>query len=416
MLRQTRLFYLFLIVASGAFANDKLDLTVVDESDGVAYEKNGRLDARSVRQLLWTLIKKTDKLYFLGSILAQADDCINIRQLGEQDKGVHTGQLFSITVRERCLKDGHKSKNPERERPLYILKESKKGLRELRNLHKVRNSPLGELFYSTEERLSDQIQDTGYEMARITFEELHFTIKQGHHHRYFSLLQTAPGRSLQNHLQSFGLRLLSLDEDSEDYVNEVMRMKHIFYRIGFSISKFHQYFSKEKGMLGKSYIHGDLHAQNLFYDDETDDVSLIDNETFSLSLKKRSSGINDIVDLYLLHSVHTVAHYFSNLLINIDLNINDALWHELWQELFFGYLCAYEPLSSAEKLIAYKEFHDKLLSSLSNGRIFHGNIKKNIKDQRMLKRVKPSMRRFYLREHKIHEPLENARNIWVLEQ
>jgi hypothetical protein len=180
------------------------------------------------------------------------------------------------------------------------------------------------------------------------------------------------------------------------------------------MSKLHQKYAilstRKHKKLGKTYIHGDFHGQNVFYDYLSDTVTLIDNETFSLALKKkttgvkdrRSSGVNDIVDLYLLGTIKTVAHQFSKQIrINTQLHISDKLWHELWHDLLLGYLKAYD-FNDAETLKdAYWEFRSKFYEGLSNAQVFDSI--KNFKDQRVLKRFGPSKRRYYVKEHYLNQ-------------
>lgn len=412
MYRYAQWILLILIISPTMQAKGKLGLITVNESDGIIVPQSGLLDSDSVRQILSVLTNKAE-LSFLKIMLEKKSEgaCIKIKPLGKNVKGVHTGQLFAISVKESCLVGEGKAAS-DKFRPLYILKESKKGVSEIKNLVQMRKSSLNSRYVSTEQRLADQVEGIGYEMARVTFEDVHFILHRHHQGmRYFSLLQTAPGKSFQEHLRVFGEQMLVLDRESQEYYSEIARMKHIFYRVGFALSKLHQQFARESGILGKSYTHGDLHAQNLFYDDETEDVSLIDNETFCFSLKKRTSGINDIVDLYLLHSVKTVAHQFSNLLTNVDLNIDDDLWHELWGYLFLGYLEAYENFTEAEKIIAFEQFKHKFIASLSSWQVF--DSVRNFKDQRMLKRVGPSTRRMWLKEKRIHETFRNVHDEWL---
>jgi hypothetical protein len=192
------------------------------------------------------------------------------------------------------------------------------------------------------------------------------------------------------------------NKNAEIQRREILLAKNMFYRVGFAMSKLHQKYATKNirkcQQLGKTYIHGDFHAQNVFYDQLSGTVTLIDNETFSLALKKRTSGVNDIVDLYLLHTVKTVAHQFTKqILTNQQLGIDDILWHELWHDLFLGYINAYEFSDESCLQDAFWEFRAKFYEGLSNAQLFDSI--KNFKDQRVLKRFGPSYRRFYVKEH-----------------
>ena len=99
---------------------------------------------------------------------------------------------------------------------------------------------------------------------------------------------------------------------------------------------------------------------------------------------------------------------------NLDLNIDDDLWHNLWGHLLLGYLEAYEDFTEAEKIIAFDQFKGKFISSLSSWQVFD-NVR-NFKDQRMLKRVGPSVRRMWLKERRIHETFDEVHDAYIYGQ
>jgi hypothetical protein len=377
-----------------------VNITALNHAPKIPHD--GLLKEETVLEILSTLTENNFLPAFMKNL---ALSCFKIKALGEQAKGVHTGQLFAISINTACFPD-NKTKNLASWRNLYILKESKKGYSELRNLYRVRSSVLGAEYVPTSQRLFETQALGAYGIARVTFEDLHFKLENHGHFRYFSLLQTAKGKSLQSQLQEFGKNIARSDLAAHQIMAEIAQTKDMFYRIGYSMSKLHQKYAikgkvKTKN-LGKTYIHGDFHAQNVFYDHASGEVTLIDNETFALSLRKRTSGVNDIVDLYLLHTIKTIAHMFTDQLItNRALGINDALWHELWHDLFLGYILAYEFTDKKSIRRAYFEFRSKFYEGLSNAQLF--DSLRNFKDQRVLKRFGPSWRRFYTRERALNQ-------------
>jgi hypothetical protein len=151
--------------------------------------------------------------------------------------------------------------------------------------------------------------------------------------------------------------------------------------------------------------HGDLHSENIFWDDKNQHLTLIDNETFALSVKHPSSGVNDIVEFYMLHTVHTVAHAVSSqLTTNEEFGINDALWHELWRSLFYGYLTAYNPTTPAAFSKLFEDFHKEFMNGLSQFRMLK-NLR-DFTDQRKLKRFGPSIRRSKIKHHELKETFD----------
>ena len=109
--------------------------------------KDGVLSNDTVVDILAALIR--DGYLDLPSFVMDwtlASQCFKAKALGENAKGVHSGQLFAISYNRSCLQGGAGDW-----RPLYILKETKKGLSEILNLHYVRESELGREKVSTKE-------------------------------------------------------------------------------------------------------------------------------------------------------------------------------------------------------------------------------------------------------------------------
>ncbi|MCA9507760.1 MAG: hypothetical protein KC505_04980, partial [Myxococcales bacterium] len=356
------------------------------------------LNNNSVLEIIGELLK--NKYLDLPSPLMDMDNidsCLKVRALSASLKGVHSGQLFSISYNQACLVGGEIIW-----RPLYILKETTKGPAEIKNLFRVKQSILGEKRISTKQLLQESYSSKNNSEALISFDDMHFSITNKSQTRYFSLLQTAKGRSLHSILVEFGNHIEMLDTTQIENSPAYRNMQHMFYRIGFATSKLHQKFSQhsleDHGIMGKTLIHGDFHAQNIFYATENGDVTLIDNETYAMSLKHKSSGINDVIDLYLLHSTKTFAHYFAKqIFTNADFGINDQIWHQLWQQLVIGYIEAYDHLSAQQQMSLLDEIAREFKKGLSNRWLLHPYTK--IKDQRKLKRLGPSKRRIHLRKN-----------------
>jgi hypothetical protein len=319
-----------------------------------------------------------------------------VKQLGDNAKGFYSGQLFSISYDPYYL--NHVVKKPGKIKALYILKETKKAVKEVSHLFQINASQLLQEKVETQQQmLGSTVSDA---MAKISFDDLHFKIKTRGKFRYFSLLQTAPGQSLHFYLQKFGEVASSTDLDDEEFLTAYKKTKYIFYRIGYAVSLFHQKYAqadeKEHFALKKTYTHGDMHAENIFYDAKNDIVTLIDNETFALSLDRPSCGVEDIVDLYMMHTIRTIAHKFSKqLTTNEEFGINDYIWHKLWGALIAGYFWAYGDLSKNEYLELVTSFRQEFFRGFSQLRIFRSL--KNFSDQRKLKRFGPSLRRRHVK-------------------
>lgn len=332
---------------------------------------------------------------------------LRIKPLGDTAKGFFTGQLFTIRFDPFYL---NQAQTPAQQyKILYILKETKKGVKEIRNLYRVSTSPLGNEKSTVSDRLFSPMVKSNNRIAHVAFDEVHFRFKTNGRTRYFSLLQTAPGMSLHRHLEAFGNELKNVTND-EEMDAKIEAMKTTFYDIGFGLSKLHQKYSKASAgsLLGKTYTHGDLHSENIFYDQETRQVTLIDNETFALSLHHPWSGINDLAELYLLHTVHTIAHAVSKqLTTNLEFGINDLLWHQLWKSLLLGYIDAYGDLTREDFQAVFSEVRREFYHGLSQSRIFRSP--RSFNDQRKLKRFLPSTRRWQIKHHELRETFERVR-------
>lgn len=378
--------------------------------------KNGVLTKETIMAILRSLT--ADERLALPSAFFDADDDdsgLKIKELGNGTKGLFTGQLFSIRY-DAFYVDETVEQPGQVYKPLYILKETKKGLGEIDHLYRVSSSSMGQEKVSTHDKIFGSVEAKSMTMANIAFDDIHFKLKTGSRVRYFSLLQTAPGQSLHHHLSAFGKIASKADRRGDKFQDALVKMKHIFFRIGFAMSELHQKYAqgnkKEPSGMAQTYTHGDLHSENVFYDEDTDQVTLIDNETIALSLDRPSSGVNDLVDLYMLHTIRTIAHRFTKqLTTNVEFGIDDTLWHDLWQELFGGYLSAYGSLDKEELLRVYNGLRTEFFNGFSHWRIFKSVS--NFKDQRKLKRFGPSMRRRHIQRDVLEESFDRLHETWL---
>lgn len=366
--------------------------------------KDGVLTNDHIRQIL-TSLHNEGHLMLPPQLFEDkgGDSALFIKPLGDSAKGVYSGQLFFVGYNKRLL--GKESDGQDKITPLYIVKETKKGVSEIQHLYQVSVSRLGEEREKTADLHFGRVRPTSPTIARIAFDDLHFRFNTNGKTRYFSLLQTAPGKSVNKHLREFGTLISTLDTDDVQFQRAFQRMKRMFFRIGLGMSELHQKYAimtDGDELIKPTFNHGDLHSENIFYDDDSDTVTLIDNETFALSLHRPSIGVDDIVEFYLLHTMHTIAHTVaSQLTSNQEFGINDALWHELWRSLFEGYLSAFGDLSKEEYSNLHAEFKKHFFQGLSQTRLLRSP--RNFLDQRKLKRIGPTQRRSRIKGHELKE-------------
>jgi hypothetical protein len=365
--------------------------------------KDGLLSSDDVTNILAAL-QRYGHLKLPSSLFdtsANSDMKLFVKPLGDSKKGVYSGQLFFVGYSEAA-----------QTKPLYILKETKKGPREISHLYKINMSRLKNERTDTYALHFGNATMRELTIAHIAFDDLHFTLTTNGITRYFSLLQTAPGKSVNKHLRDFGKIIKAADTDV--YEKELARMHHLFFRLGEAMSKLHQAYADpehpRKKPLQRTFVHGDLHSENIFFDDESDVVTLIDNETFALSLRRTSLGVDDIVEFYMMHTLKTIAHTVaSQLTSNTEFGIDDELWHELWCSLFDGYLAAYHPRSQKEFDILFYDFKNKFYQGLSQLRVFispHAFL-----DQRKLKRFGPTIRRAHIKHHELRKTFKQLYRI-----
>lgn len=285
------------------------------------------LTQNHVEEIIRYLAK--NKLIDLSSPLT-SKDCLKVTSLTE-GKGYNTGQLFSIKVNRLC------GQNDEQWEQIYIFKEVTQALKELLNLEKIKNNP----------RISKVIKGEGPDgVPVITTDLVNFKISHAKKEIYFSLLESAKGKPLSGWIKQYG-EALTKNEASLPALQKTM--EKMFYNIGYQLSKLHQYLSVRidkkhttRNLLKNTIIHGDFHANNIFYDDKDQTVYLIDNESMANSIKKTLPGTHELAYLYALTTFKTIAYKASDQFkTNLTLNIPDKAWHHLWQKLIVGYIAAY---------------------------------------------------------------------------
>ncbi len=180
-------------------------------------------------------------------------DCINITDIMGQ-KGYQTSQLF--VVESAC------DITPKK----YILKEIASKTKEIARLE---NSSLIKALYP----FIYPKREPNFPTFLFPIAYISYSYNNTDH--YLSLLDMAPGVLLSNLIIKYKNNEISQED-----------IKHIYYKVGFSISRFHQRMSYhfkndnqyDNIMLKPTYVQGDAHQANIFYDKDQDQVIFIDNE------------------------------------------------------------------------------------------------------------------------------------------
>ncbi|MBX3456732.1 MAG: phosphotransferase [Candidatus Paracaedibacteraceae bacterium] len=259
--------------------------------------------------------------------------CLEIKQLG--DGGKQTLQIFLISAMKRCGL-GFRHEPPR----FWVLKETKK-FGEVKNLQTLMASPVAAFDIKKTNR-NPQFPAIAFPVETFTYVDINRT---PHH---MLLMDAAPGLPFAKIIQSKDLEKL----------NQASQL------IGERLGALHKTFmqpSKNK-ILGPTVVHGDLHSNNIFVDQTSGIVTLIDVETFVKSFDTLSTPA---VDLFMLYGFAT-SH------IQTTQRIAHGLSQEEWHNNFFkpflqGYVSNW-PTSSRKEIL--KELKSMFNSILTLNKIF----------------------------------------------
>lgn len=272
-------------------------------------DKSGDLTIDGVQQLMKQLQYSTDTTDALKARIHGAT--FKVTNLGKAEGGAQTLQLFMIDV----VKQGNEVDH-------FILKGMKKPFEEVENLQIVKQSPLVKYFI-TPGQTSHQPAD----QPAIASDELNivYATPSGGE-RYISLINMASGQAIKKIINSY---IQNPNKENIDVANEALFAlgkaiaiihrdnqrstdKSIVDKAIKSIHRQNQYTKEksiaskavttihrqnDKSIMGKTIVHGDFHPENAFYDPKTKRVTIIDNESFALSIPPYHQKLDPAVDI-----------------------------------------------------------------------------------------------------------------------
>lgn len=236
------------------------------------------------------------------------------QKLGEG--GAQTLQLFLIK---------------EADTPKYILKGMKKGEEEVKNLEIIRNSKINQLALDP-----NKIQRAKPALA-LDVNNFSYTDKKGAEHTA-SLIHLAGGKDLAKII--FDWTNHPEDKEKKNLVNLAN------YRLGNNLGLIHKDFMIPLGkVFGKTYVHGDLHPYNIFYDFKNDRIIFIDCESFSISIANPRDPSVDIMKFFgrLIASSLDKKHAYVTKLVS-----KDDFYENTVKQFVLGYINAYHPEKQQE--------------------------------------------------------------------
>lgn len=304
-------------------------------------DKKGNLKADKIVDFLFVLQKGLRDLNATMQSDFSKIKCMEAKNLGAG--GANTAQLFMVKVDKQCsIRSPFVDAKPV---PAYIIKETAKKADEIKNLRKLHQSVLKQDY--------DLISPTRLKnRLAIAFDELNIKYFFKGKSHFLSFLTIAPGQSLMNLSKALGTDIKKGDTVAEHRDSD--QLYNVFYAAGVGLGEFHKRFmDKPKGMklLGNSYIHGDLHLNNVYADPKKDIlITLIDNETLAKSLKKKRPIAIDILVFY----AFTVAHFKDIYLFPNEISLTK--WNNVMLKPFLlGYISNWPPSNREQLLNELKE-------------------------------------------------------------
>lgn len=234
---------------------------------------NGLLDNSLVVDLLSQAAASGD-LKQNADLFKQGARCILAKPLG--GGGAQTLQLFAISFKQ----GGCGVSSVAKTGVYYILKEMKLGTSEVSNMEKIRQSPLSA--YDSKNPQSPYGPLIAFDAQNLSYSFA------GKNHR-LALINVAAGQSYASILNN-----QQLPDES---------VQTAFQTFGRNLAQLHKAFMDpgvNGAVLGNTYVHGDLHLENVFYDAQQNRTILIDNESFAASLapnQKRPVSV-DLLKFY----------------------------------------------------------------------------------------------------------------------
>lgn len=168
----------------------------------------------------------------------------------------------------------------------YILKGLKKATVEIANIQTIRRNPLGKKY----EYHRGDAPVLGKPVLALDIHNFKYRDSKNKDHEV-ALITTAPG-------EDFGDYIKRWSTHSSDKPLDSGKLSRALYRMGSNLALIHGDFNKEGRPMGKTYVHGDLHPHNVFYDEKNDRMVFIDTESFAISIKQPRDPSVDIMKFW----------------------------------------------------------------------------------------------------------------------
>ncbi len=265
-----------------------------------------------------TVVDILQKAESEGLIDPLGKSCIRTIQL--EINSWYAAQLFLVQLSPTCQEKDYRTG--------YVLKGLKSPLKEIKNLAIVKKSNL----------ISNKIKD-----LVITDMVFAASYLSGSSRQYIVLVEAAKGKSLRDLIKDaakFADYDIKNATEHKKYIDSLEKIRKAYRKFGEVTADLH--ISNQERCSNKilcnTIIHGDLHYENVFYDESSNKIYLIDNESFANSIIKKANPANDLTRFY----------YFSAAIIKKSLRfpteMSDAVLAATTLEPFLqGYLSRFLP-------------------------------------------------------------------------
>lgn len=304
---------------------------IVVKSVGVsALDRNGHLTEQSAKMLL-------AQAYSEGKLTNSAFKDIHrlkVTDIKSQEQGNNTAQLFLIE--SPCGNDGER---------LFILK----GIEENNEITALVRGSRYEDFAPI---IYPHAQD-GYPQIVFPFAYLSYKDQNGQT-QSLSLMNVASGEKVLSLMERFATK-----ESAKDRNDMHRTISEAYFQMGAQMARFYRrYATSRVRMLPVGIRHGDLHVGNIFYDESTKQVTLIDNNRLANSINHSECVWRDFVPLLVKRRPR--------------FNMSNAVYEE-WFSLampnfLIGFLSVF-PASDHLKILEELAKHMKQYESSENRRV-----------------------------------------------
>jgi hypothetical protein len=254
-------------------------------------DKNGRLRTERVPNFIASLRKEIPSFKIPLPLEFSRPKCLQAKALGEG--GANTAQLFLVKANNTCITG---SKGPEQWTPKYIIKEPKTEAKEIANLLQIHQSDVYKLYNLMNPQRPQNYLAFAFDFLDVKYKFTTGRIFKSTDTHYLIFMPLAPGKSFKNLSEDVAAAIQKGDTTEEK--KQTDNFYQSSFKLGAGLGEFHKRYMEVgngKYLLTNTYVHGDLHVNNVF---ASIFITIIDFESLASSLKKKRPVAIDWIVLY----------------------------------------------------------------------------------------------------------------------